>query len=190
MFIVFLPADAGHKTTLITFGPKKWGHARFPIRFPPVDGKRQKFVGLGRSPLGPLGCALSHRDLVGSLVGASLPVIICEDDLEFVGRGREIWSVIEAFGRDPRLDVLCLAANVGDEPIPISQHLAISQNIATTACYVVKPLAIPLLENVFRESAERLKSGEGIETASLDQRWKILQRWSLIFSVPAHRLAR
>jgi len=25
-FTVFLPAHAGRKTTLITFGPKKWGH--------------------------------------------------------------------------------------------------------------------------------------------------------------------
>jgi hypothetical protein len=28
MFIVFLPAKAGRKTTLITYGPKKWGHVR------------------------------------------------------------------------------------------------------------------------------------------------------------------
>ena len=26
--IVFLPADAGRKTTLIIYGPKKWGHAK------------------------------------------------------------------------------------------------------------------------------------------------------------------
>lgn len=26
MFIVFLPAKTGRKTTLITYGPKKWGH--------------------------------------------------------------------------------------------------------------------------------------------------------------------
>ena len=30
MFTVFLPADAGRKTTLITFGPKKWGHVMIP----------------------------------------------------------------------------------------------------------------------------------------------------------------
>jgi hypothetical protein len=26
MFIVFLPAKTGRKTTLITYGPKEWGH--------------------------------------------------------------------------------------------------------------------------------------------------------------------
>jgi hypothetical protein len=33
MFIVFLPTVVGCKTTLIIYGPKKWGHARGTIYF-------------------------------------------------------------------------------------------------------------------------------------------------------------
>ena len=31
MFTIFLPADAGCKATLITFGPKKWGHVKWIV---------------------------------------------------------------------------------------------------------------------------------------------------------------
>jgi len=49
IFIVFLPANAGRKTTLITLGPKKWIHAN--------QGK---------------GCELSRRLLIRSFLGAAI----------------------------------------------------------------------------------------------------------------------
>lgn len=159
-------------------------------RFSAVDGSSAGLSSLPGPHLGSIGCAMSHRNLLRYLRESNFPVMICEDDLEFVAGTSSIFQVMKDFMGDSRLDVLCLAANIGDKPIIVSENLSVSQDISTTACYVVKPRALPQIEEVFAKSSERLLRGEKLETASIDQSWKILQRGRLMFCVPNQRLAK
>lgn len=159
------------------------------VRFPAVDGSALGSTTSSPQLLGSLGCAESHRDLIQLAKESPVPTIVCEDDLEFLETGEELLVVVREFFADSRLDVLCLAANIGDTPIAISDMLSVSFDVSTTACYIAKPRALPHLFAVFSESAVRLRGGESIETASIDQLWKRLQSSKLVFAVPNRRIA-
>ena len=161
-----------------------------PERFPAVDGR---FVSEGSpNPVSraSLACAISHSEVLAAQQTLDRAVMVCEDDLMFmVGRER-VFELLREFFADPRLDVLCLANNVADTPLAISENLCISQNISTTACYVVKPRALALLESNFAESVALLAAGAPVQKGSLDQHWKKLQKGTLYFAVPRKRVAR
>lgn len=161
-----------------------------PTRFPAVDGSIFAPKSFTVQQLGSIGCAKSHRDLLRRLKESQHPVMVCEDDLVFSAEPESLLRVLSEFYADARLDVLCLAANIGDTPLRISQSFAISRDISTTACYVLKPRAIPHLESTFSDAVTRLEGGESIQKASIDQRWKTLQRGRLIFCVPRIQMAR
>jgi len=158
-------------------------------RFDAVDGSALSVSFMSSVQSGSLGCALSHKAVLGNLLDSETPVLICEDDVHFAVGAGDFRMVVQEFLDNPYLDVLCLAANVSDLPVMVSNRLAISQDISTTACYLVKPLAIPLLHKCFDESSRRLLAGEAVQTASIDQLWKELQRRSLFFGVPTQKIA-
>lgn len=158
-------------------------------RFEAVDGSALSVSNMSTVQLGSLGCALSHKAVLRDLLDSDTPVLICEDDVHFAVGAQDFQVVVQEFLDNPYLDVLCLAANVSDLPVRVSNRLAISQDISTTACYLVKPLAIPLLYKCFNESSQRLLAGEAVQTASIDQLWKELQRLTLFFGVPTQKTA-
>jgi GR25 family glycosyltransferase involved in LPS biosynthesis len=154
-----------------------------------TDGHSWPKSAFSRNYLGSMGCAYSHRNLLREFDTGENTIMVCEDDLEILADPRYFWAVVDDFLRDPRLDVLCLAGNVTDNPLVVSAHLAISQSISTTSCYVVKKSAIALLERNFHQSLGMFFRGESVQVASIDQNWKKLQRRKLIFATPIHRVA-
>lgn len=152
-----------------------------------VDWSRFEAV---KSADGALGCALSHAHLLGGLDRTVSAVMVCEDDIEFLVGPDELDALLEEFLANPALDVLCLAFNVVSRPYVVSQALAVTTNTATTACYVAKGRAMRLLRDSFLDSAKLIQEGKPLGVAAADQRWKKLQRRTLIFAIPRVRAAR
>jgi GR25 family glycosyltransferase involved in LPS biosynthesis len=134
-------------------------------------------------PNGAIGCANSHYQLLKSLANSKQPVMICEDDIEFLASRAEIDLIIKDFMNNTKLDILCLA-NISKLPFAISRSLAISFSIQTTACYLIKPRSISFLMEIALESRDHLLKNEAIEIFAYDQHWKHLQSKKLIFAVP------
>ena len=143
-----------------------------------------------KSANGALGCALSHARLLSKFEESNDFLMVCEDDIEFLGSPGELAQVLEDFLENPALDVLCLANNLGSSPHKVSSRLAITSDTATTACYVAKKNAVGLLKSSFEKSADLIYQGEPVGIAAADQLWKKLQRRKLIFAVPRTRIAR
>jgi len=138
---------------------------------------------------GPLGCALSHRNLLVSAPSDST-VWICEDDVAFEGTLPKIsdgghWrTVVTEFLGNDRLDVLCLAHKTLGPVWPVSRHLALTTASITTASYLVKPGAKEHLIKCFDQSVVMLALGQPPHIAAHDVHWLGLQRKSLVFCVP------
>lgn len=139
---------------------------------------------------GILGCALSHSALLARLENVKGPVIICEDDIEFLATQTDFELVLSEFLKDDRLDVLCIANNHLTKPIPISERLAIVDDTQTAACYVVKESGRQLLGESFAKSAEKLEGGGNESLFAPDIYWKKLQRGRLFFAIPMKRIAK
>jgi len=146
-----------------------------------------------------LGAAKSHLQVLENLRSSSPEsmVMVCEDDLIFQGSRTELDCAIEEFAEDTRLDVLCLAymiKNTVKTPklieVKATEHLLISNQILTQACYVLKPSAItPLIESL-RQSIKLLSAGVQWSYAAGDVYWQTLQQGRLFFAHPKSRLAR
>lgn len=144
-----------------------------------------------RHPLGALGCALSHVAVLEDLARSDADVVfVCEDDIEFVGKAGQLETVLDDFVVRPELDVLCLSFRLRGPAFPIGPHLALANNIQTTAGYVAKRSAFQILIESFERSARELERGEPIEKASIDVRWKALQYSRLLFCIPRMPIAR
>lgn len=140
---------------------------------------------------GSLGCASSHIAVLSRFLSSDKRLImVCEDDLEFLGTPSQIESAIQEFSETPLLDVLCLSYRLRAPQIPLTTTLSIGNSIQTTACYIAKRKAARELLTNFRESEELLRIGIEPAEASIDVRWKKLQLKSLVFAVPRAPLAR
>lgn len=136
---------------------------------------------------GGLGCSLSHEQLLKSWRPQEAELLmVCEDDALFVASRLEIDTVIDDFAADPRLSVLALG-NKASWQVPISNRLAIATNIQTTACYVIKPHAIPNLIQTAEESVRSFRSGRPYAQSAIDHVWKRLQQ-RVFFAVPIQRM--
>lgn len=138
---------------------------------------------------GTLGCTLSHISAIEDSMTTGLPVLVCEDDLEFLVSPERLARIVDEFLGNSALDVLCLAYNARDVPAPIgSGLLCTTQNTQTTACYIAKPRAKRLLLEVWKDGLADLERGN--MSGALDISWKKLQSSKLVFVVPAERAAR
>ena len=146
-----------------------------------------RFSAFEASP-GILGCARSHRSVLVDWKpdDSDRLLMVCEDDLMFLADEAELSAAVEEFAQNPLLDVLVVANHV-TWSTPISERLALSSDIQTTACYVVKQRAIDDLIRSMHESAQRVAAGD--MSAALDKIWKQVQR-RRFFAVPRERLAR
>jgi GR25 family glycosyltransferase involved in LPS biosynthesis len=148
--------------------------------------KFQRFVAISADP-GILGCGLSHESVLANWKGSEdRLLLVCEDDAQFLGSRDDIDAVLEDFYRNPALSVLALANNTAWN-IPITERLAISSDIQTTACYAVKENIVQALLYAARRSSARLRNGEHSSLAAIDIVWKEIQRTKL-FAVPRQRL--
>lgn len=139
---------------------------------------------------GVLGCALSHSQLLESLDNVRGPVMICEDDIEFLASQEQLEEILDEFLQDDRLDVLCIAHNNRSKPMPVGRLLAIVHRTKTTSCYVVKEKARGLLLKNFRGSVKGLDRGGSEAKFAPDVFWRRLQLWRLFFAIPRERVAR
>ena len=139
---------------------------------------------------GLLGCGLSHLQVIRESLGSNFPLLVCEDDVEFLVSGRRYREIIDAFLEDPSLDVLLLGNNQKIRPIARSPLLAVTTSSQTTSCYVAKPRALPSLERAFSRSVRLLRNGVPPSRAALDKVWLREQRRELLFAVPVVRVAR
>lgn len=151
------------------------------------------FVEATKDSNGPLGCAISHRNLLRSAPSGA-PVWVCEDDVAFEqappgtsAAGHWENTVSEFLGND-RLDVLCLAHRTLGPVWPVSKALALTASSITTASYLVKPRAKEHLIKCFDQSVVMLALGQQPQIAAHDVHWLGLQRKSLVFCVPRRPL--
>ena len=139
---------------------------------------------------GALGCALSHSQLMEQVHGLEPAVMVCEDDIEFLVSPEELRTLVNEFLANPALDVLCLAFHLRLPPRDISPRLAITADTATTACYIVKTIALPTLRNSFGEATKLIQAGKPLGLVSIDRHWRKLQRQQLVFAIPRERAVR
>ncbi len=141
------------------------------------------FRAIEASP-GSLGCSLSHAALLQVEQENSDLIMVCEDDARFLLGRKELDEIVEAFYLDLRLDLLCLSYKIQNSPLLVDDKFAISNNIQTTACYIVRRQHVSKLSKVMNRSANRLARGWPEWFSALDIAWKALQRWELIFAIP------
>lgn len=140
---------------------------------------------------GSLGCAKSHIEVLKNFIqGDGELLMVCEDDVEFIGDAKQISLAIREFRDTQIIDVLCLSFRLRAPRLPVSSLISLGNGVQTTACYLVKRRAIHHLLNNFRESEKLLAGGADPRIASIDITWKSLQRETLTFGVPRKRLAR
>jgi len=139
---------------------------------------------------GPLGCARSHAAVLRETNSSSYPLLVCEDDIDFLADSNRLSKVIIEFLANSELDVLCLAYRLRGPKVKVSSELAIANNVQTTACYVVKVSAAQALMRSFQESASLLSQGVPAAKAAIDIHWKKYQARELVFCVPTPPVAR
>ena len=143
----------------------------------------QRFEAIARER-GIVGCNLSHAAVLSGEHYSEELVMVCEDDAQFLASREEIDQIIEFFVSQSWLDVLCLGNRVENKAIRINQDFAISNNIQTTSCYVVRRKHLALIGAIFAKSAKKLERGSPVWLNALDIAWKSAQRWRLVFAVP------
>jgi len=141
---------------------------------------------------GALGCSMSHYSVLTENNPPNKPLLmVCEDDCEFLLNRDELDNLIEEFRANPKLDVLCLAYNTPQarRQITISPNLMVSENIQTTAAYLLKPHMIGVLAATAKRSVNGLMSSDIPGVNEIDVLWKELQS-VFFFAVPIRRAAK
>lgn len=138
---------------------------------------------------GSVGCQLAHIAALAEGIPSNCEAImVCEDDLEFVGSREDLQRAIIEFLDNPLLDVLSISGRPRGGSLKISDEMRIVVGLVGRGSYLVKPHAIiPLIEtftggfSLLRKNSVR---GKG------DQMWKKLQRTSFFFAAPIHTMAQ
>lgn len=124
---------------------------------------------------GSLGCSKSHL-LAYRSHHSSDPrmLLVCEDDISFVESRESIDRVLKDFHDDERIDILLLSYN-SFNGVSLSNSLSLTSNVQTTACYAIKPCALPALVASAELSISLLSQGFPDKVAALDIVWKTIQ---------------
>ena len=146
-----------------------------------------------------LGAATSHYEAIkqASLRAGARPIMVCEDDLQFLCDRETLEEIYCEFIKNHELDVLCLAflvknttRNRPSKPIVVSTNLLSSNEIITQACYILKPRAVPLVLGSLDMSRALLARGLPWHFAAGDVLWQRVQQGKLFFAIPAVRISR
>lgn len=142
------------------------------------------------TPDGRIGCSQSHIAVLEDFIkNGGDALVVCEDDVTFVGPGVILKQTVRDFLEDPVLDILCIGNNVRYKPIRWSALLNLSSDTQTTSCYVVKRRAARVLLRNFKRGQFLLSTWPNDPRFAIDIYWKHLQWGRLVFCVPSTRLA-
>jgi len=146
-----------------------------------------------------LGAATSHYAAIkqASLEAGARPIMICEDDLQFLCDRATLEELYCEFLDQKDLDVLCLAFMIKNttretrsKPVVVSTNLMSSNEIITQACYILKPRAVQPMLLSLDMSKRLLTRGIPWRYAAGDVLWQRLQQGKLFFAIPAARTTR
>jgi len=146
-----------------------------------------------------LGAATSHYAAIkqASLEAGARPIMICEDDLQFLCDRDTLEKIYCEFTGNPLVDVLCLAFIIKNttrtttgEPVEVGPNLLISNEIITQACYILKPRAVMPVLSSLAGSGALLARGLPWAFAAGDVLWQRVQQGKLFFAIPKVRLGR
>lgn len=142
-----------------------------------------------RNTNGALGCALSHKTILGNWeANDSSLLMVCEDDLKFIGNLEELEDLMSKFINDKHLDILCLSHNHFNE-VSYNKFFNLTSDTQTTSCYIVKPHMKEVLLDNFNLSVKLLEVGIDHQySVAIDQVWKVLQK-KYNFVIPKKRFA-
>lgn len=138
---------------------------------------------------GSIGCEVSHIAAISEGIASEIEaVMVCEDDLEFVGSSNQLESAVEEFLQDPRLDVLSLSGRPRGGSIAVSDNLRIVIGLVGRGCYLIKPhMVVPLVE-IFGDGLRKLKHGKLEGKGDLE--WRKAQSTRFFFAFPRQDLAQ
>ena len=157
-------------------------------RISAVDGK-SVFPDLDPFFAGSAGCSLSHIEALeqGSF-DAPEAVMVCEDDLEFIGSREQLSACVEEFLTSPNLDVLCIAVRARGGSHHVSKKLRVITGGAGRGCYLVKPHMVTRLLDAYQAGMPKLMAGD--RAGKGDRMWHPLQQKGSFFAAPIGQLAR
>jgi len=157
-------------------------------RISAVDGK-SVFPDLDPFFAGSAGCSLSHIEALeqGSF-DAPEAVMVCEDDLEFIGSREQLSACVEEFLTSPNLDVLCIAVRARGGSHHVSKKLRVIIGGAGRGCYLVKPHMVTRLLDAYQAGMPKLMAGD--RAGKGDRMWHPLQQKGSFFAAPIGQLAR
>jgi hypothetical protein len=176
--------DRLHKvsSSLAYVGVNKWE------RIPGVEGN-VLYPEVGRELAGSIGCQISHIAAIArGLSPGAEAIMICEDDLEFLGSPALIRSLVAEFLEDPRLDVLSLSGRPRGGSIPISDNLRVVIGLVGRGCYLIKPHMISPLIEVFSDGLKKLNRGNLNGKGDLE--WRPVQTSKFFFAFPRQDVAQ
>lgn len=134
---------------------------------------------------GKRGCAASHIEVLRKHLHSRTPLLVMEDDIDFIPDAKELHATVQHFLNSREMDVLCLHS-WSARSLRADEMMAIATDITSTAAYLVKPRAIRFLLRDFQRSAKRLAKGKNLP---IDHAWWRGQRWNLVFVIPHKPLA-
>ncbi len=137
------------------------------------------------------GCALAHEhvyDLILNNHNEDKVVLVCEDDIKFIGNVEVLAKSIEEFVKNDNLKVLCIGNSNSKIRTSVSNNLNEAYNIETTSCYAVKVSFLPILKRNVEFCIEQLLATNG-QSLPLDKFWKPLQVQH-IFAIPKKKLVK
>lgn len=151
--------------------PAVQGSARYR-EFPELSGKR--------------GCADSHLDVLSEARETNQPVLVLEDDVQFMVRGDQLRSLVEKFLRDDRLDAFFLDWS-STRTIKISEDFKVVTDSVLASAYLLKQPAVSIVEKRFVTSSKQLARGKNFP---IDHAWWFAQRYQLVCVAPNTQICK
>jgi GR25 family glycosyltransferase involved in LPS biosynthesis len=162
--------------------------------------KPQRWPATYDSARGFLGCLKSHTALLKHLCDSTVPVWICEDDIEFLCSAEQVVPYIQGFLKSPA-EVLCLGFN-SYKQVEYNEQFHRTLSCQTTSSYIVKPTMIKRLYDLYESVVDCIENNKKHPMEDFyktlvhvpdfycpDQCWKILQQDSL-WLIPNKRVLR
>lgn len=138
---------------------------------------------------GSVGCELSHIAAISAGAPSHVEgIMICEDDLEFVGSAEEVEIAIRDFLNDSRLDVLSLSGRPRGGSIHVSNNLRVVIGLVGRGCYIIKPHMVNPLVQTFSDGLKKLNRGKIRGKGDLE--WRRAQAREYFFAFPRKDLAQ
>jgi GR25 family glycosyltransferase involved in LPS biosynthesis len=138
---------------------------------------------------GTLGCALSNKAVLESWSPKEENLLmVCEDDISFLGDYDTFHNLLYQFINNENLDVMCLGYN-NSNGSTFNESLLLTSDTQTKSCYILKPHMRNMMIQNFSLSIKLLRAGidKQYRVAS-DQVWKVLQK-KYNFVIPKKRFA-